>query len=99
MHPAWIKESLWISNALDPSFPTLGRSAIGPCPAPGDVRFGGMRETIGTFGKMHSISAHDAVRKGLQTRPGDREKMPTKADFYVAQLTMFHKDLLYIQAV
>jgi hypothetical protein len=38
--------------------------------------------------RISPLKPHDAIRKGLQTTVTDREKMPLKPTFYVAQMTM-----------
>jgi hypothetical protein len=43
--------------------------------------------------KVRPLPPHDAIRKGLQTSYADRGKMPAKADFYIAQLTMLDVEL------
>ena len=46
------------------------------------------------------VKSYDAIRQGLQTTHSDREKMPLKPSFYIAQLTMLDSEVkAYCRAV
>ena len=49
---------------------------------------------------VKTLKSHDAIRQGLQTTHNDREKMPLKPSFYIAQLTMLDSEVKgYCRAV
>ena len=49
---------------------------------------------------VKALKSHDAIRQGLQTTHADREKMPLKSNFYIAQLTMLDSEVKgYCRAV
>jgi len=52
-------------------------------------------ELAGILGKKRVVplQAQDAIRQGLQVTSADREKMPLKPNFYLAQLTMLDSEL------
>lgn len=43
--------------------------------------------------KLSPLQPHDTIRQGLQTTFGDREKMPSEPNFYLAQMTMLDAEV------